>query len=96
MLDDILGTEALALAEPTLLQQMRGYGQHAESTLAAAANKCIGLTQEVVSVNPSTEAEEEGSGQGSGHPRWINGRMSIQPADKSNWDPAGAAPASAR
>ena len=85
----------LALAEPTLLQQVKGVGLQADRTLAAAANKCIGLTQEVVSVNLTSD-EASGVGQVLGHPRWINGRMSIQPPDKTNLCEAGGAPAPAR
>ena len=45
-----------------------------------AANKCIGLGQEVMQVYLK---EEEPPGPIVGNPRWINGRMSIQPKDSS-------------
>ena len=48
--------------------------------MSEAANKCIGFGHNVVRVYL---AEETPPGQVIGNPRWINGRMSIQPKDTS-------------
>ena len=50
------------------------------SQVSEAANKCIGFGHNVVRVYLE---EERPPGQVIGTPRWINGRMSIQPKDTS-------------
>ena len=50
------------------------------SQVSEAANKCIGFGHNVVRVYLE---EERPPGQVIGNPRWINGRMSIQPKDTS-------------
>ena len=63
-----------------VLDYVRGAGVAADRKVSEAANKCIGFGHGVVRVYL---AEEEPPGQVVGNPRWINGRMSIQPKDTS-------------
>ena len=58
---------------------VRGLGQAADRKISEAANKCVGFGQEVVQVY----LKEDEPAPIVGNPRWINGRMSIQPKDTS-------------
>ena len=63
-----------------VVDYVRGAGIAADRKVSEAANKCIGFGHDVVRVYLQ---EESPPGPVVGNPRWINGRMSIQPKDTS-------------